>query len=159
MQIELSFRDLKSHRYGQGVEEPDALRQAHRDPVAGECPGSLCQLAGWLARRPVSLNGYRHFAPLESSTPSCASVEKHSSETRRWNKRLSGWHGCDHCPIRRSIRCRRRREFVGKPRTWPRSGWREELSVLNLFNDCRLSFVRCYHAKICLGHLRPRGIM
>lgn len=46
MQIELSFRALKSHRYGQGLEDSLTRRGPRIGAVADQRAGGLCQLGG-----------------------------------------------------------------------------------------------------------------
>lgn len=117
MQIESSFRDLKSHRYGQGFED-NLTRSGARLQIL-LLVGTLASFASWLAGLGCEATGIAHWLlparPSASSTRPCALAARHWSDAGRWNPFPNGWIVCDHCRRPRLIRWSCRHENVGIP--------------------------------------------
>ncbi|WP_353849510.1 transposase [Xanthomonas oryzae] len=91
MQIELAFRDLKSHRYGQAMED-SLTRRGERLQIL-LLLNTLATFASWLAwdaKPPVSPSGYLHAAAHANSTRRCASAARRWSGAGRWNQSHAG---------------------------------------------------------------------
>ena len=92
MQIELAFRDLKSHRYDQATE--DSLTHRGERLQVLLLLNTLATFASWLAgldaKPPVSPSGYRHAAVHASSTRHCASAARRWSDAGPWNRCHAG---------------------------------------------------------------------
>jgi hypothetical protein len=115
MQIELSFRDLKSHRYGQGFEDSLTRSGGRLRSCCWSAPwhGSQAGWQEWGARRRVSPNGCCRSRPNASSTRPCVSGAKPWSDAGPWSPYPSGWIGCDHCRRQCSIRWSRQLKTWG----------------------------------------------
>lgn len=83
MQIERAFRDLKSHRYGQGMED-SLTRRGDRLQIL-LLANALTAFASWLAGLGCEA----------AANPRCDSGVKPSSGIGRWSLRHNGWHDCD----------------------------------------------------------------
>lgn len=107
MQIELGFRDLKSHRYGQGMEETASPGTAHVCRCSCSSARWRASSAGsqaWGARPPALHSGSRPTAASASSTQPRVSDAKRWSGDGRLNPSPDGWTACDHCRQTSSIR-------------------------------------------------------
>lgn len=85
MQIELAFRGLKSHRYGQALED-SLTRQGARLQVLllASTLASFVSWLAWAANPPVSRIGSRPTGARASSIRQCALAAKHWSGDGHW---------------------------------------------------------------------------
>jgi hypothetical protein len=95
MQIELSFRDLKSHRYGSAFK--DSLTRSGQRIAILLLVHALANFPGWLAGMAGRATGHDDWlaprARQRSATPSSASAAKRWYERGRWSERAGGCSG------------------------------------------------------------------
>ena len=103
MQIELGFRDLKSHRYGHALED-SLTRQGPRLQIL-LLVSTLACFVSWLAGLGCEATGIAHWLSPNRSTRKRYSTMRVGREAlvRRWPL-PNGWTACDHCQQQSSIR-------------------------------------------------------
>lgn len=117
MQIEASFRDLKSHRYGHGFED-SLTRKGHRLDIL-LLVNAMAIFAQWLAgldaRRPELISGCIRPNDGASCTRRSASGVRRWSDAGPWSRSGTGSNDCENFPSSYSIRWSRHHENVGIP--------------------------------------------
>jgi hypothetical protein len=92
MQIEASFRDLKSHRYGQGFE--DSLTRSGKRLEILLLVNALAAFASWLAGMVCEANGIAHWlSPVRSKRKRYSTLRVgREALVRRWPiEHISHW--------------------------------------------------------------------